>query len=140
MSDTIDYFRDLKHFRRTEAATKRAEAPDWLRRLNVSFTEHNNGAHLIITFARIQRRVDYWPGTDCWMEPDKRARHGTQSLEQRLRALRDEDAAYDVELARVRREHMLAQDYSNLERRVMAHEAAYVAALERAYPHLKGEE
>lgn len=140
MSDTMDYFRDLKHFRRAEAATKRAEAPDWLRRLNVGFTEHNGGAHLIITFPRIQRRVDYWPGTDCWMEPGKRARHGLQLLEKRLCALRDEDANYDAELARVRREQMLAQDYSNLELRVMANDAAYVAALERAYPHLKGED
>lgn len=140
MSDTVDYFRDLKHFRRTEAATKRAEAPDWLRRLNVNFTEHNGGAHLIITFPRIQRRVDYWPGTDCWMEPGKRARHGMLLLEKRLCALRDEDAAYDAELARVRREHMLAQDYSNLELRVTVNDAAYVAAMERAYPHLKGED
>lgn len=140
MSDTIDDYRALKQFRQAEAATKRAHAPDWLRRLNVSFTEHNNGAHLIITFPRIQRRVDYWPGTDCWMEPGKRARHGVQLLEKRLCALRDEDAAYDAELARVRREHLQAQDYANLELRVLANDAAYVAAMERAYPHLKGEE
>ena len=56
--------------------------------------------------------------------------------------LRDEEQglAYKAELARVRREHMLAADYAELERRVMANDAAYVAALERAYPHLKGEE
>lgn len=50
-----------------------------------------------------------------------------------LCALRDEDAAYDVELARVRREHMQAQDYASLELRVLANDAAYVAAMERAY-------
>jgi hypothetical protein len=128
MSDTIDDYRALKQSRQAEAATKRAEAPDWLRRLNVDFTEHNGGAHLIITFSRTKRRVDYWPGTDCWMEPGKRARHGLQQLEKRLCALRDEDAS------------LLAQDYANLELRVLANDAAYVAAMERAYPHLKGED
>ena len=113
MSDTIDDYRALKQFRQAEAAAKRAEAPDWLRRMNVDFTEHNHGAHLVITFPRIQRRVDYWPGTDCWMEPGKRARHGLALLEKRLCALRDED---------------------------IADATAYVAAMERAYPHLKGED
>lgn len=113
MSDTIDDYRALKQFRQAAAATKRAHAPDWLRSLNVSFTEHNHGAHLTITFPRIQRRVDYWPGTDCWMEPGKRARHGLALLEKRLCALRDED---------------------------IADATAYVAAMERAYPHLKGED
>lgn len=121
MSDTIDDYRALKKFRQAEAATKRAEAPDWLRRLNVDFTEHNGGAHIVITFSRTKRRVDYWPGTDCWMEPGQRARHGLQQLEKRLCVLRDED-------------------YANLELRVLANDAAYVAAMERAYPHLKGEE
>ena len=46
---------------------------------------------------------------------------------------------YEAELERVRREHMNAKDYADLEQRVMANDAAYVAALERAYPHLKGE-
>ena len=128
MSDTIDDYRARKQFRQAEAATKRAEAPDWLRRLNVSFTVHNGGANLIITFSRIKRRVEYWPGTNCWMEPGKRARHGLQQLEKRLCALRDEDA------------NLLAQDYANLELRVLANDAAYVAAMERAYPHLKGED
>lgn len=128
MSDTIDDYRALKQFRQAEAAARRARAPEWLRRLNVSFTVHNGGTHLIITFSRIQRRVEYWPGTNCWMEPGKRARHGLQQLEKRLCALRDEDAS------------LLAQDYANLELRVLANDAAYVAAMERAYPHLKGED
>lgn len=34
----------------------------------------------------------------------------------------------------------LAQDYANLELRVLANDAAYVEAMERAYPHLKGED
>lgn len=128
MSDTIDDYRALRRFRQAEAAARRARAPEWLRRLNVSFTVHNGGTHLIITFQRIQRRVEYWPGTNCWMEPGKRARHGLQQLEKRLCALRDEDA------------NLLAQDYANLELRVLANDAAYVAAMERAYPHLKGED
>lgn len=59
-----------------------------------------------------------------------------------LHRLRDEEQglAYEAELARVRREHMQATDYDALERRVMANDAAYVAAMERAYPHLKGEQ
>lgn len=46
----------------------------------------------------------------------------------------------ELELARVRREHMQAMDYADMERRVLANDAAYVAAWERAYPHLKGED
>lgn len=118
MSDTIDDYRALKQFRQAEAATKRAEAPDWLRRLNVDFTEHNGGAHIVITVGLAI--IDFWPGNDRWRVRPYKSSFGRKALQRVIEERRT-----------------IATDLADIELRVTA---AYVAAMERAYPHLKGEE
>lgn len=117
MSDTMDYFRDLKHYRRTEAATKRAAAEALLTSQGISYTVHNNGAHIVIEEGGAT--FDYWPGTERWRMRPRRGQLGVQKL-----------------LVAVRERKQVNRDLDSLGR---ANDAAYVAAMERAYPHLKGE-
>ena len=118
MSDTIDDYRALKQFRQAAAATKRAAAEALLTSQGVAYTVHNNGAHIVIEEGGAT--FDYWPGTERWRMRPRRGLFGVQTL-----------------LAAVRERKQVNRDLDSLGR---ANDAAYVAAMERAYPHLKGEE
>lgn len=53
-----------KKIKQTARTQRRENAPDFLRTSGIPFTEHNNGAHLVLdTHLGF---VDFWPGTTKW--------------------------------------------------------------------------
>ena len=64
MSDAIHYMKDLNRARADARTQRRGNAPDLLDKAGVSFTEHNEGAHLVLdTHLGF---VDFWPGSGRW--------------------------------------------------------------------------
>lgn len=61
MSELMNSWKKIKQDARTQ---RRENAPEILRMVGIPFTEHNNGAHLILdTHLGF---VDFWPGTTKW--------------------------------------------------------------------------
>ena len=61
VSEMWKEFRRMKQDARTQ---RRENAPELLKDANIPFTEHNNGAHLILdTHLGF---IDFWPGTTKW--------------------------------------------------------------------------
>lgn len=58
-------YRALRDLDKVERADRRALAPQILLDNGVSFKEHNDGAHLIVTDHGMT--VDFWPGTEKWI-------------------------------------------------------------------------
>lgn len=89
MSDTrdmlLDQWESEREERRAVGTERRAAAPDELRKHGLTFTSHNNGAHLVIIHEGIV--VDYWPGTTLWMpRHNPKRRHGFEKLVQYLQS------------------------------------------------------
>lgn len=60
-------------------ANNRRKSTQLLRNAGVNFTEHNNGAHLVVTSN--QQIIDFWPGTGKWGDRKRRHyRRGVHSL------------------------------------------------------------
>lgn len=75
MSDELDIneLSEMWRGHRAESQSRRARnrlsSAQILRDHHVSFTEHNRGAHLVVTHTvnSKQATVDFWPGTGKWM-------------------------------------------------------------------------
>lgn len=67
MSDMGDDFRTFKEFKRErkEDAYRRARPEERLREAGISYTEHNNGTHLVVPTDGTL--VDFWPTTGRWI-------------------------------------------------------------------------
>ena len=80
MGDMNDYFNDIKSASQVKRAVNRERSAQRLEDLGVTFSEHNNGAHLII-YGRLET-IDFWPGTGLW-----RCRGGKQVSGRGIEAL-----------------------------------------------------
>ena len=79
MSEASDMFRAYKEIRKQERKDDRESAPARLREAGVSFSECNNGAHLIVCGPSVL--VDFWPGVGRWKPRGGRAQsHGIEAL------------------------------------------------------------
>lgn len=57
-------FNALKKERQAKRAQNRESSPAVLRAAGVDFTEHNGGAHLVVSHGGVT--ADFWPGTGLW--------------------------------------------------------------------------
>lgn len=80
MGDMNDYFNDIKSASQVKRAVNRERSAQRLEDLGVTFSEHNNGAHLII-YGKLET-IDFWPGTGLW-----RCRGGRQASGRGIEAL-----------------------------------------------------
>lgn len=64
MNEVTEMYKDWRKMKQTASAQRRENAPEMLDKAGVSFTEHNNGAHLIIESHL--GYTDFWPGTGKW--------------------------------------------------------------------------
>lgn len=64
MGDMGDLFNAMKERSQERRASNRDNAPEILRAAEISFSEHNLGAHLIVT-GKFES-FDFWPGTGRW--------------------------------------------------------------------------
>ena len=78
MSELGEFYRDLRSSRRDKKANNRAYSAQLLRENKVVFTEHNNGAHLIVE--GLNGYVDFWPGTGKWKVRGDIAGFGVKGL------------------------------------------------------------
>ncbi len=63
MSDMGDAFAGLRELSQIKRKSNRENSRKLLTDAGVSFTVHNDGAHLIV-----ERRWDFWPGTGKWTD------------------------------------------------------------------------
>ena len=76
-----DYRKERQQKRRENREYSTAALMD----LKVQFTEHNHGAHLIITTNKAT--IDFWPGTGKWkVRGSSNARHGLKLLLRRIKS------------------------------------------------------
>lgn len=61
MGDMAEYFNDMREHSKEKREKNRNSAPAILHNAGLSFTEKNNGAHLIVEDCNLI--VDFWPGT-----------------------------------------------------------------------------
>lgn len=79
MSEIGDMWRDIKAASQQKRAQNRVDSARRLREADISFSEHNNGAHLIVY--AVLGTVDFWPGTGQWIVRGLSQRHrGVQKL------------------------------------------------------------
>jgi hypothetical protein len=79
MSEIGEMWAAVKAQQREEKAVRRAESAAALERAGYSFSEHNNGLHLIIY--RPYGTFDFWPSTGKWMQRGTKVkRHGLVHL------------------------------------------------------------
>lgn len=64
MSETTEMYKAWAKEKQTARAQRRENAPELLTKAGIPFTEHNNGAHLILDTH--QGFIDFWPGTSKW--------------------------------------------------------------------------
>lgn len=58
-------YRALRDLDKVERGDRRALAPQILLDNGVQFSEHNHGAHLVVTIPGMT--IDFWPGTAKWI-------------------------------------------------------------------------
>ena len=64
MSETAEMYKAWNKEKQSARQQRREDAPYFLRAAGIPFTEHNNGAHLILDTH--QGFIDFWPGTSKW--------------------------------------------------------------------------
>jgi hypothetical protein len=79
VSDMVQNFRDMKEASKAQRASNRLNGAEYLKGLNIPYTEHNNGAHLIIEDDGLPW-IDYWPGTGTWAVRNGRKGQGISQL------------------------------------------------------------
>lgn len=63
-NEVSEMWSDYKKIKQDARTQRRNDAPLFLRAAGIPFTEHNNGAHLVLdTHLGF---VDFWPGTTKW--------------------------------------------------------------------------
>ena len=81
VSEMWSAYKKVKQDARTQ---RRGDAPYFLRAANIPFTEHNNGAHLVLD--TLLGFVDFWPGTTKWKVRDSgKAGYGLTKLLQLIK-------------------------------------------------------
>ena len=131
MSDTIDDYKALAEMRKQERAARRASAELRLKNAGLTYTVHNDGAHIVIPVAGAI--FDYWPGTERWRMRDHRGQFGFDKM---LAAIRQRPCvAEDLDRAK-----WLTQERWKNILSIPEEDKDYVDKMEKAYPHLKGEE
>ena len=78
VSDMVQNFRDMKEASKAQRASNRDTGAEYLRKHNIAFTEHNNGAHLIVEGSDCM--IDYWPGTGKWISRNGKRGFGVANL------------------------------------------------------------
>jgi hypothetical protein len=66
-----------------KTASNRASSAAYLRSRGIEFSEHNNGAHLIVGHNGLV--VDFWPGTGLWIVRNGRKGRGVRNLVRELK-------------------------------------------------------
>lgn len=84
MSEIGEMWAEHREASIAKRAANRATSADTLRGKGVCFSDHNNGAHLVITgvgATRLPNTIDFWPGTGLWMVRNTRTkRRGVAQL------------------------------------------------------------
>lgn len=65
MDESAEWYREKKSEGKARRERNRESSAALLKRKGVGFTEHNNGAHLVVDGHR--GKVDFWPGTGKWI-------------------------------------------------------------------------
>jgi hypothetical protein len=65
-----------------KTASNRNSSNLYLRSLGISFSEHNEGAHLVVDHP--PRLVDFWPGTGLWIVRKGKQGRGVKNLVREL--------------------------------------------------------
>lgn len=78
MTDTSEIYEALRQHPQEKRAENREASAEFLRRFDVPFTVHNNGAHLIVEVRT--GYVDFWPGTGRWIARDGKRGFGVRNL------------------------------------------------------------
>lgn len=112
MSDTIDDYRSMKAYTQELRRKKLEAALKLFKHHDLKFSTSNNGVHC--TFEIGHRVFDVWPSTDRW-----RIRGGIRSC-------------FGIS--------KFATHFKELQAQELAKDTAYVGRMERAYPHITGEE
>lgn len=81
-SEDGEMWREFKKYKQGCRTQRRENAPDQLRAKGIVFTEHNNGAHLILDTE--MGFVDFWPGTTKWKFRSGESGYGLAKLLGRL--------------------------------------------------------
>ncbi|UCV26741.1 hypothetical protein [Ferribacterium limneticum] len=64
MSEAIECMKAMNQARKDARTQRRENTPDLLDQAGVLFTEHNEGAHLVVESHL--GYIDFWPGTGRW--------------------------------------------------------------------------
>lgn len=64
VNEVSEMWSEYKKMKQDARTQRREKAPDQLTQAGINFTEHNNGAHLIVETH--MGLVDFWPGTTRW--------------------------------------------------------------------------
>jgi len=79
MSETGEFFAAWRQERMAKRASNRANSARMLEEKGISFSEHNNGAHLIV-YGKLAT-FDFWPGTGKFVQrPTKLYQRGVEKL------------------------------------------------------------
>lgn len=66
-NETTEMWKDFNEAKQDAKAQRRAHALTELTRHGITYTVHNNGAHLIVE-GHAGYYIDFWPGTGKWKE------------------------------------------------------------------------
>lgn len=83
-NEVSEMWKEFKKMKQDARTQRRENAPELLGKANIPFTEHNNGAHLMLdTHLGF---VDFWPGTTKWKVRDSaKAGYGLTKLLQLIK-------------------------------------------------------
>ena len=77
-SEDSEMWKVYKRMRKEKRASNRESGAIHLFNAGIRFTEHNNGAHLIVEGKTCL--IDYWPGTGRWNSRDGTKGFGIRNL------------------------------------------------------------
>lgn len=64
-SEDSKMWKAYKAMKSSERKARRDAAPDMLRKAGISFSLHNEGAHIVL-YTKDGSAIDFWPGTTKW--------------------------------------------------------------------------
>lgn len=124
-SELAQDLRALKEHNKQQKRARLAQSLKLFAQEGIPFSSNDGGVHCV--FQAGFRTYDVWPSTNRW-----RLRGGIKSF-----------FGMQAFINEYRKHAAVSQDFSKIEERVLAHQLsdqAFVERMERAYPHLKGEE
>lgn len=78
MSEMGEFWRYVNAARQEKRADNRESSPKVLKEKGIEFTEHNNGAHLVVK--KGAELIDFLPGTGKWISRKGKRGHGVFKL------------------------------------------------------------